>query len=95
MTSVKSRPIFNQIETQNINTPHKKIYSLKAIITGTTSIEMWKKMYLVPVLPWHFWNALAEYFGGIRSKGGNFVKYLLWHQNYFGKDCTPPPPPHF
>ena len=61
--------MFNQFETQNVNTPHKKIYSLKAIITKITSMEMWKNVYLVPVLPWQFCNTLAEYFWGIGSKG--------------------------
>ena len=30
----------SQFYDQNINTPHKKIYSLKAIVTETTSMEM-------------------------------------------------------
>ena len=37
-----------------------------------------------------FWDTLAEYFWDIGSKVGSFVKYLLWHQNYFGMDYTLP-----
>ena len=43
-------------------------------------------------------NKLAKYFWGIGSKGGSFVKYRLWHQNYFGMDYPPifrSTPPHY
>ena len=46
-------------------------------------------MFLVPFLEY----SCYEYFPEIRSKGGSFVKYLLWHQNYFVMDYLAPPPP--
>ena len=45
-------------------------------------------MFLVPFLEY----SCYEYFPEIRSKGGSFVKYLLWHQNYFVMDYLAPPP---
>ena len=37
-----------------------------------------------------FWNTIVEYFGDIWSKVRSFFQYLLWHQNYFGTDYSPP-----
>ena len=61
----------------------RKINSLIPIITESTSMEMQKKMYLVPGLEYTCWVILGHW-----TKGGTFFKYLLWIQNYFGMDYT-------
>ena len=74
---------FFWFETQNKNTPHKKFYSHLLLLKQQT----WKckRKYILC----QFWDTLAEYFWDIGSKVGSFVKYLLWHQSYFGTDYLP------
>ena len=62
-----------------MNTPREIFYSFIPMITQTKTWKCKRKCVLC-----QFWNTLAEYFGNIGSKVGSFVKYLLWHQNYFG-----------
>ena len=77
-------------ETQNVNTPHKSFHSFIPIFTETTNMEIYKKMYLVPVLEYTCWVILRHWvkswkFCQVKVKVKVFMSLFLYR--YFSLSC--------